>query len=223
MSIIAGPCLTLRCAPYFTALLMAHLPLTAAGNWPSEPPAAEINEQTLARLRIGEVLVESTQLDESGGAARVQAMFLSSARDVWYILGDCETNYQFVDGLRDCELLESDERQAMTRQAVKKHFLLPRLDYVFETVREPYEWVSIRLVSGDLKTMQGSWRFDPVGDGEALIVTHNIRVQPKILVPRWLVRRTLRNDIGNMMACLRFLAGASIDEQGRRKDGVRCP
>jgi ribosome-associated toxin RatA of RatAB toxin-antitoxin module len=207
-----------------TGILLVLL-VTGAGadDWPVEPPRPNLDDAELARLEAGEVLVENDLEEESGGAATVHALFWAPTAAAWDVLGDCEVNYQFVDGLRDCELIESSETEALTRQAVKKHFLAPRMEYTFKTARQSGNWVAIRLVSGDLKRMEGSWRFDPVEGSDAVLVSHHIQVQPKMPVPRWLVRRTLKRDIGDMVACLRSIAAASGSEQQQADDSERCP
>ena len=174
----------------------------SAWPWPEPPPLADLDDSQLAALREGQILVQNDLMEETGGAALVQAIFWSPPPETWETLGNCEANFKFVDGLKECEILESTATTALTRQVVKKHFLTPRMEYSFETAREPGEWVAIRLVEGDLDIMQGSWRFESLGDGSKL-VTHRIRVKPSMPVPRWLVRRTLRKDIGDMVACLR--------------------
>ena len=123
----------------------------AMAEWNVEPPRPQLGDPDTARLLDGEVLVENALVDESGGAATVRAVFWTQGASTWDMLGDCEVNYRFVDGLRDCELLESSETRALTRQAVKKHFLTPRMEYVFETARQPGEWVNAR-VSGAFGT-----------------------------------------------------------------------
>jgi len=204
-------------------LQLLNWPPVEAGQWPEEPPRAEPDAGTLALLRNGDVLVENIRLDEMGGAARVQALFQGTAESVWALLESCAANYRFIEGLLDCEVLESADTHALTRHALKKNMLTPRMEYMFETVREPYRWIAIRLLSGDLDIMEGNWRFDPLDDGTFLLVTHRIRVQPRIPVPRWLVRRTLRNDLGDMVACMRAMVGASGNEENHRLDLDRCP
>ena len=197
--------------------------LVVAQPWPEPPerivPAPEIWE----RLQAGEVVLKSTHVDESGGAARVQALFELQPEALWDVIRDCEANFRFVDGLRECEVVSESTTSAVTRQQVKKGFFSPRLDYSFETVREPHEWIRIQLLEGDLKLLEGSWRFDPAPEGEGLLVTHEIRVRPRMPVPRWLVRRTVRKDISDMVACLRWEAGGSLDPKQRGLDRERCP
>lgn len=198
-------------------------PVAGAEDWPREPTAPELDNSQWARLRGGEVLVENTLLAESGGAAAVHALFWAQPDDVWNMLGDCSANFRYVDGLRECEILESSIHRAVTRQSVKKSLVMPRLDFVFETYREPPRWVVIRLSEGELKQLNGSWRLDPVEGGDALLISHSIQVQPKLPAPKWLVRQTLRRDVGDMVACLRSLAGASGSAENEAADSARCP
>ena len=62
-----------------------------------------------------------------------------------------------------------------------------------------------------------------LGDDKGVIVIHEIRVQPRIPVPRWLVRRSLRKDLPDMLACIRGLAKASGDDRRIADDLNRCP
>ena len=198
-------------------------PARAQPAWPPPPRPDEPSAVQLELMRRGEVLVDDVHETGRGGSARVRAIFRAEARQVWETLGDCEANFRFVDGLRECEITEESADHAITRQVAKKHWLSPVMSYRFETLRAPYRWIMIRLIDGDLKSLKGSWRFDPVGPGDLLLVTHEIALQPKMPAPRWLVRRTLQRDLQDMLACLRFTIGASLDEDVARSDAGQCP
>lgn len=189
----------------------------------SAPPAPVPDAATLQRLRAGEIIVKDTREDETGGSAIAQAVFHATPGKIWSVLRDCKANLRFVAGLKECQVLEYTETHAITRQVVDKGWLMPRLEYRFETIRHPPDWVIIRLLDGDLKQMEGSWRFEPLADGGGLLVTHEIHVEPRMAAPRWLVRRSLHHDIGNMIACLRYEAAASGSEQQRAADHALCP
>jgi len=189
----------------------------------SAPPAPVPDAATQQRLRAGEILVQDTREGEAGGSATAQAVFHATPGKIWSVLRDCQANLRFVEGLEECEVLEYTDTHAVTRQVVDKGWMMPRLEYRFETIRHPPDWVIIRLLDGDLKQMEGSWRFEPLADGGGLLVTHEIHVEPRIAAPRWLVRRSLHHDIGHMVACLRYEADASGSEQQRATDHEQCP
>ena len=204
-------------------LALAGSGAAGAAPWPAAPPLLLPDAESTMQLRAGEVLVLSTAVGESTGSARVQALFKVAAPALWSVLGDCQANFDFVHGLRECEVLTESEKRATTRQRVKRGLFWRSLDYSFETVREPHAWIRIRLLEGDLKELEGSWRFDPVPTGEALLVTHEIRLRPRLPAPAWLVERTVRRDVADMVACLRWHSGGSPDSEVARQDRQRCP
>lgn len=200
-----------------SVLLLAHP--AASGN---EPPRHWPAPERLAELVRGAIDVQVLPHAEAG-AARLQAVFFTSAKEIWRVLEDCRANYRFVPGLEDCELLMLEETRARTRQTVKPRWFSPRQTFVFTTVREPYRWIVIELESGDMQHMRGSWRFDPLpGRPGAVLVTHEIALQPRIPAPRWLVRNTLKRDLPEMLACLRFMSGGSPDARLAASDQAHC-
>ncbi len=191
-------------------------PCSPALSW--VPDAGE-----LEALQAGEAVVEFTQTAESGGAARVSVLMHTSAAALWEVLLSCERSFDYVDGLQACEVLEGGLEHSLVRQSVKKHWLLPRLDYVIAFDRVPFTSIEFHKVEGDLKLLEGRWSFREMGPGQGLMVTHEIRVQPSFPVPRWLVRRSIARDVPDMLLCLRALASGSADASQAAADAALCP
>jgi ribosome-associated toxin RatA of RatAB toxin-antitoxin module len=190
--------------------------------WPDPPMKVEPDEEEWKRLREGEVVMRTRRTNEAGGGGLALALFQVDVEALWFLIGDCATNRRFVQGLRDCEVFDETRTRARTRQRLKPFTFAPTLTYEFETVREPFEWIRIRLIEGDLMALEGSWRFEPL-DGAWLLVSHDIHVQPGLPVPRWLARRTVQRDLAALMACLRWEARAWPDPRQRGLDRQRCP
>ncbi len=209
----------------FLVICLILIPASAPAqqDWPASPEPNRLNDETLASLSAGDVLVENTRTDESGGAARVQALFKASPETIWSYISSCEHNFEFVDGLKDCRVLYADERYARTWQVVKKTWFTPRTEYTFEALRQPHTVMIFRLVEGDLKKMEGSWQFEPVEASGYTLVTHEAQVQPKLPSPRWLMRKVMMKDMPDMLACLRSLANASGSPEQLVSDRKRCP
>ena len=179
----------------------------------------------MQKLNSGKILVENVNTSGSGGSVKVQALMHLAASSLWTYIADCERVLEYVDGMQECELLEVRKEPGVdiskVHQVVDKGWMVPEMDYVIEVRREPWSKVDFHLLEGDLKAMQGSWRFEKVGDGE-LLVTHEIQVRPSFPVPRWLIRRSMRRDIPDMLACLRGLTDGS-GPFPRSRDLERCP
>ena len=98
------------------------------------------------------------------------------------------------------------------RHRVNNNWYTPTIDFTYEASRNSQDLGEFRLVEGNLKVMEGQWSFEKLAQGEGMIVTHEIRVRSRFPAPRWLVRRVLKKDLPDMLACVRALAGASGDE-----------
>jgi len=204
----------------FIALLI----LVTTTNSPSVAAApAGLSDEEMVWLKRGEILLQTIHTEKSGAAARVTALLHTNANGVWNILGYCEYELIYVQGLKICEVLESDKLQMTVHHQVHKSWYTPTLDIVFTASRGSDGSGKASLVSGDLKILEAKWNLYPLADENSVIVVHEIRVQPKMPAPKWLVRRTLRKDLPDMMACIRGLAGASGTNRYIERDLKRCP
>ena len=185
--------------------------------------AEETNNDTYQRILSGEVIVSTFDEGLPGGAARVTALFSSSSEPVWEIIGHCEYAFVYIKGLKECEVLEPGQSFMLLRHQIRNSWYTPTLKYTFSASRYGLSRGEAMLVEGNLKKFQGSWEMTPVDEGRATIVSHEIRVQPEFLSPRWLVRRSLKRDLPDMLACIRGLANASGTQVAKAADLKRCP
>jgi len=179
------------------------------------------DESTMERLRGGDWVLESGVSDEHGAAASILIFMRTPVERIWATIISCADAEVFVDGLEFCEVLEERGDYAITHQVVDKGWMTPRMDYRFETRREPYRHMQFKLLEGNLKTMQGSWDFESLPDG--VLVRHVLVLAPLVPAPRWLVRRNLKKDLPNLMQCIRGLSGGSGQEKALAADMDKCP
>jgi ribosome-associated toxin RatA of RatAB toxin-antitoxin module len=200
-----------RCLFFFFAILLFQKPLPAA-----EQPDAE----TLGKLLAGEILLLDARSDEAGGSARVQVLVDASAESVWEVIVSCAQSFVFLYGLRLCEVFEENPPPAFVNQVVKKGWLVPTQDFRFESLRRPYREITFRLVSGNLKSMHGSWQFSELPQG--LLVDYEIHVRSGLPVPGFIVSYVMRKGMPDLIACIRGLAGGSGSVEHAQADLGRC-
>ena len=179
------------------------------------------DENSLARLRMGEVVLENDTADENGAAASILVFIQAPVERIWSIIVSCRYAQAFVAGLKICEVLEERSDYALTRQVVDEGRMTPRFDYTFAIERQPYRQMNFRLVEGNLKAMHGSWDFESFADG--VLLRHVLVLQPVLPAPRWLVRRNMKQNLPDMMRCIRGLAAGGGSEQATRADRLKCP
>ena len=174
-----------------------------------------------AALLDGEVVLYEARSDESGGAAHARMLVHAPAEAIWNVILSCESAFIYVKGLEHCEVLEDSGGRGLVRQVVDPSWIVPKMDYVFESLRDPYREIRFQRISGDLDVLEGYWIFTPVPEG--LLVDYEARVKPSIPAPRWLVRYTVKRSMPDLLACIRFLSRGSGSSGQEKSDRERCP
>jgi len=199
------------CAFLFLAILLASQAVA---------DTTKQNLEVQRRLRDGEIVLLEADSDQSGGSARVQALVLAPAESVWAVITSCEQSFVFVDGLKSCDVIEDRGDRALVHQIVKKGWLVPGQDFIFESLRKPYGEIHFNLVEGSLKEMEGRWRFEETAQG--LLLDYEIRVRPSLPVPGFIVSWVMRREMPDLIACIRGLAGGSGSQERVGNDLDRC-
>ena len=189
----------------------------------SQAASINLGDEELARLTRGEILLQIVKDDKPGAAARVTALFHTNSQAVWDIIGYCKYEFIYMRGLKACEMLDGDQFHMTMRHRIRNSWYTPTLDFTFEANREPGGDGQAHLIDGDLKILEGRWKLSPIANENSVIVVHEIRIQPKLPAPEWLMRRNLQRNLPAMMACIRGLARASGDNGQIEGDLKRCP
>ena len=183
-------------------LAQALLPSTLYGQGADWTPT----EAELARLRNGAVLVEvDGATDRSSGDVRAAVQIEAAPELIFNTLTDCAQALRFVPHLRHCAVLETapDGSWQIVEQQIDYGWFMPHAYYVFRADYERYDRIRVSNVRGDFRENRGKWEFRPTADGKATIVTYELHVVPRLFVPRWLMRSTLKRDLPAMMEGLR--------------------
>lgn len=190
----------------------------AAAAAPADEPVDD-----MTRLERGEVLVETIQEDEPGGAVRVTGLFHAQPMAIWKVIGYCRYAFVYLKGLKLCQVLKPGLYETRMRQRIKHSWYTPALDFTIDASRSADRTAKFSLVDGNLKVLEGRWRLAQQPGDEGIIVSYALRIQPDFPSPKWLLQRSLRHDLPDMLACIRGLAGASGDDARTGSDLKRCP
>lgn len=169
----------------------------AAG--PPPPRFESLSPEDRQRLEAGEPVVIAA--GDGEGWIRAAVAVEAAPESVWAVMVDCPRAPEFVPGLKSCRVLETEGDEALIEHRARPFALLPEMTYVFRERREPLRAVHFERVSGSLKAMAGRWDLQPREPGGTL-VWYTVSLDPGFLVPDWLVRRSLRNQLPELLAAL---------------------
>jgi ribosome-associated toxin RatA of RatAB toxin-antitoxin module len=145
---------------------------------------------------------------EQSGSARATVKMHASREVVWSLITSCPESLSMVPGLEACQVIETapDRSWQRIRHVMNYSWYVPKLTYEIRASYEPPSKVSIERVSGDLRTLRGSWELQ--SDGVYTVAHYTVDLEPGFWVPRWVVRSALRRDLPKMLRALRNRAEA---------------
>jgi hypothetical protein len=143
---------------------------------------------------------------EQSGTANATVRIHSSREVVWALITSCPESLRMVPGLEVCDVLETapDQSWQKIRHVMNYSWYVPKLTYVIRAAYDRPSMVSIERVSGDLRTLRGSWELS--SDGSYTIAHYTVDLAPGFWVPHWIVRLALRRDLPKMLRALRSRA-----------------
>jgi Polyketide cyclase / dehydrase and lipid transport len=161
-----------------------------------------------ADVSAGNDIAISVSLDpaEQTGSASATVRIHASRETVWSLITSCPESVRMVPGLEICDVLETAQDQSWQkiRHVMNYSWYVPKLTYVIRATYDRPSMVTIERISGDLRTLRGSWEL--TSDGDYTIAHYAVDLAPGFWVPNWIVRTVLRKDLPRMLRALRSRA-----------------
>jgi len=161
-----------------------------------------------ADVSAGNDIAISVSLDpaEQTGSASATVRIHASREAVWSLITSCPESLRMVPGLEICDVLETAQDQSWQkiRHVMNYSWYVPKLTYVIRATYDRPSMVTIERISGDLRTLRGSWELK--SDGDYTIAHYTVDLAPGFWVPNWVVRTVLRKDLPRMLRALRSRA-----------------
>jgi hypothetical protein len=176
----------------------------------SYPAGAASLSQELSQSTDIQVTVALDPAEQSGTASATLRIH-SSREAVWALITSCPESVRMVPGLEVCDVLDTapDQSWQKIRHVMNYSWYVPKLTYVIRATYDRPSKVSIERVSGDLRTLRGSWELTT--DGSYTIAHYMVDLAPGFWVPNWIVRSALRKDLPKMLRALRARAESEPD------------
>ena len=126
----------------------------------------------------------------------------SPAVDLYDVAADVATYPDWASGVKEVEVLESDENGRVDRARFVVEGFIKEIEYVLKYTHDrpgTLSWVAEE--SDDLKMLEGSYQFTPKDD--ATEVVYSLMVEPKFTVPGFLRRQAEKQIVTTALRGLR--------------------
>jgi hypothetical protein len=171
-------------------------------------PVAGAENPARDAAQAGADIEVSVVLDaaEQSGNARATVRIHARREVVWSLITSCSESLSLVPGLEICQVLETapDHSWQRIQHVMNYSWYVPKVSYEIRASYDQPSRVSIERISGDLRTLRGSWELQQ--DGDFTIAHYSVDLVPGFWVPQWLVRSALRRDLPRMLRALRTRA-----------------
>jgi carbon monoxide dehydrogenase subunit G len=122
-----------------------------------------------------DVSVEATRRDEALEVV-CRATLDVPLELIWQTLTDYDRLAEFIPGMRRSRLIERHGAMAVVEQSGDAGFLFLRfpLDVTLASTERPPHVLEVKLLKGDLKRLDGTYRMEPQADGRILLTWNGI-------------------------------------------------
>lgn len=161
---------------------------------------AQVPKAELQSLQSGQVVL-------TGQGGRYTGRFLvnASMETAWNVLTDYNRYKDFLPDTPSSKVLQRKGDQTLFEQTnVVKVLVFTRTSRVVIAATAQYpSQITFRLVEGDsIKSLNGSWRLDPVGPNQVL-VTQQVTVEPEEHIPYNTFTRLYKSSMSKTLLALK--------------------
>ena len=177
------------------------------------PTKAELFNSALDRLpatervalRQGKSLVTG-----SNGKYTGKVLVTATPATAWQVLTDYNNFYRFLPSVVSSKLIQNNgDRKVFEQVQVIRVFAISKKARVRIAVKETYpKQIAFSLVEGDLKSLQGAWRIEPVSPypgapPNQVLIVHQVNADPGAIAARGVFYSVYENTLENTMVALK--------------------
>ncbi len=179
----------------------------------SIPAKAELFNSTLDRLpaqervalRQGQSLVTGSKGKYTG-----KVLVTASVATAWQVLTDYNNFSRFLPNVVTSKLIQNNgNRKVFEQVQVIRAFVITKKSRVRIAVKENYpKQIAFSLVEGDLKSLQGAWRIEPISPypgapPNQVLIVHQVNADPGSISTRGLFYSVYKDTLENTMVALK--------------------
>ncbi len=177
------------------------------------PAKAELFNSALDRLPVQErVALRQGQSLVTGSKGKYTGKVLvrATVATAWQVLTDYNNFYRFFPNVASSKLIQNNgDRKVFEQVQVIRAFAISKKSRVRIAVKETYpKQIAFNLVEGDLKSLQGAWRIEPISPypgapPNQVLIVHQVNADPGSIATRGLFYSLYRDNLENTLVALK--------------------
>jgi ribosome-associated toxin RatA of RatAB toxin-antitoxin module len=143
----------------------------------------------------GEISVDAAR---EGDAIRVTARAVLEAPHalIWQTLTDYDRLHEFIPGMQHSRVIETRGPATIVEERGEARFLVFSypIEVTVASVHRPPETIEIHLLKGNLRTLEGAYRIEPLPDGKQVLHWTGL-IAPALALPDFVTRYLMRANV----------------------------
>lgn len=146
------------------------------------------------------------KVTDSGVAVSASARIRAPLFVIWQTLTDYDHLAEFIPGMKKSRVIGRYGSAAIVEQAgtAGNRVLSYPIDVVVESEEDPPSTISVRILSGNMRALEGAYHLDKVaGEDDEFILSWNGIIRPEIELPgfveEWALRQNVRDQFRGMV------------------------
>jgi ribosome-associated toxin RatA of RatAB toxin-antitoxin module len=187
-----------------SALLIAGL-LTCFACFSDHPAqAASVNPKEMATLLRGDVIVKEenaleNKQDKGPATVIAQIVIPRPPEQIWPVVVNPQDVMSEERKVKSIRILSKNANSLMAEYTVTYHRLLPTFNYTLKLDNKAPNMIQFRRISGSFKDIQGSWKLQPVENGQKTLLTYTLSIDPGFFAPKFMLVQAIKSDLPSMM------------------------
>ncbi|MEM9282201.1 MAG: SRPBCC family protein [Verrucomicrobiota bacterium] len=162
-----------------------------------------IEAETKERLLEGEIVLFPHQPDEDPGKEIdnrfvTMGMLLRGDRaTIWEVINDKENADEFLDGVLESEILESEGNEMVAKQRTKVGGPRESYEYTLKYLLHPMERSEFSFVEGEIRNVEGGWWILEGSSEENFLVIYSLHIDAGFFAPQFVVKSGMKKSMPN--------------------------
>lgn len=197
-----SPAMFMRFFP-FTATFASGLLLSWVGMFGDvsaiATPSSRVVSPQIARVELSNGEISITRNEDESYTARLRLN--ASPEEVWNVIADYNSFSQFLPNIISSDTLETEGNRYVVEQVSEQRVLFfnVRSRIRLEHLETENQRIDFRLIEGDLAQLEGAWTIEPTEDGDSLLLTQTVRVEPAAGTPESVFYDIFERSLANTL------------------------
>ncbi|NTV01232.1 MAG: cyclase [Chlorobiaceae bacterium] len=186
-------------------MLLLGIACSSGSAFSAVNPAPANPAPEVSKLLNGEVVVNTSALDDGVTGVTAQVYIDASPEQIWRALTDYDNQKHFLPKVVDSGLISDNGSEQVMFQTGRSGVLFFRktVHVKLRIKGEPLRRLAFQQIEGDFKVYHGEWVIDSASGGRGATLTFRAEIKPDFFAPAFFIRNVQEKDLPMVLGAMK--------------------